>query len=128
MDGEYQDPSIHLYLMSQKASAESSGNAVQDEPAVVVDAADETKCEKEVSTLECLVDSPNLLEEEDVATHRPKLREDSLLMRLREGKMSEWEMRRYGKVAAQLLRDVKIDVQVSINHFFFNTKSICPKE
>ncbi|KAH0921009.1 hypothetical protein HID58_021027 [Brassica napus] len=93
MDGEYQDPSIHLYLMSQKASAESSGNA-------------------EVSTLECLVDSPNLLEEEDVATHRPKLREDSLLMRLRDGKMSEWEMRRYGKVAAQLLRDVKIDVQV----------------
>ena len=125
MDGEYQDPSIHLYLMSQKSSAESSGNAVQDE--AVVDAADETKCEKEVSTLECLVDSPNPLEEEDGATHRPKLREDSLLMRLRDGKMSEWEMRRYGKVAAQLLRDVKINVQVNIYHFF-NSKSICPKE
>lgn len=105
MDGEYQDPSIHLYLMSQKSSAESS---VQDE-AVVADTA-ETKCEKEVSTVDS--SSPNLLEEEDVATHRPKLREDSLLMRLRDGKMSEWEMRRYGKVAAQLLRDVKIDVQV----------------
>ncbi|KAG2305405.1 hypothetical protein Bca52824_034056 [Brassica carinata] len=73
MDGEYQDPSIHLYLMSQKSSAESSGNAVQDE-AAVVDAADETQCEKEVSTIECLVDSPNPLEEEDVGAHRPKLR------------------------------------------------------
>lgn len=127
MDGEYQDPSIHLYLMSQKSSAESSGNAVQDE-AAVVDAADETQCEKEVSTIECLVDSPNPLEEEDVGAHRPKLREDSLLMRLRDGKMSEWEMRRYGKVAAQLLRDVKIDVQVSKYYTIFNTKSVCPKE
>ncbi|CAH2038602.1 unnamed protein product, partial [Thlaspi arvense] len=97
MDGEYQDPSIHLYIMSQKSSAESSGNATQDE---VVDTA-ETKCESKVSTME----------EEAVATHRPRLKEDSLLMRLRDGKLSEWEMRRYGTVAAQLLREVKIDVQ-----------------
>ncbi|XP_024007801.1 protein-lysine methyltransferase METTL21D isoform X2 [Eutrema salsugineum] len=107
MDGEYQDPSIHLYIMSQKSSAESSGNATQDE---VVDTA-ETKCETKTSTIECHV-LPNLLEEEAVATHRPRLKEDSLLMRLRDGKLSEWEMRRYGTVAAQLLRDVKIDVQV----------------
>jgi hypothetical protein len=33
-------------------------------------------------------------------------------MRLQDGKLSEWEMRRYGTIAAQLLRDVKIDVQV----------------
>ncbi|KAL1201918.1 Calmodulin-lysine N-methyltransferase [Cardamine amara subsp. amara] len=105
MDGEYQDPSIHLYMMAQKPPAESSGNASRDE--VVIDT-DETK---KVPTVESH-DLPNQLEEEAVATHCPRLKEDSLLMRLRDGKLSEWEMRRYGTVAAQLLRDVQIDVQV----------------
>lgn len=109
MDGEYQDPSIHLYIMAQKSSAESSGNVSRDE--VVGTDTDEIKCETKVPTGECH-DLPNRLEEEAVATHRPCLKEDSLLMRLRDGKLSEWEMRRYGTVAAQLLRDVKIDVQV----------------
>ncbi|CAA7026240.1 unnamed protein product [Microthlaspi erraticum] len=108
MDGEYQDPSIHLYIMAQKSPAESSENPSQDE--VVADA-DETKCETEVPTRECY-DLPNRLEEEAVAATRPRLKEDSLLMRLQDGKLSEWEMRRYGTIAAQLLRDVKIDVQV----------------
>ncbi|CAN8305930.1 unnamed protein product [Cochlearia groenlandica] len=98
MDGEYQDPSIHLYIMTQKSPGETSENAKQDE-AVVVKQTDETKRETKA-------------EEEANATHRPRLKEDSLLMRLKEGKLSEWEMRRYGKVAAQLLRGVKIDVQV----------------
>ncbi|VYS45382.1 unnamed protein product [Arabidopsis thaliana] len=105
MDGEYQDPSIHLYIMAQKSPAESSGNVSRDE--VVIDT-DETKCETKVPTGEC----HKRVEEEAVVTHGPRLNEDSLLMRLRDGKLSEWEMRRYGTVAAQLLRDVKIDVQV----------------
>ncbi|KAL9305402.1 putative lysine methyltransferase, S-adenosyl-L-methionine-dependent methyltransferase [Arabidopsis thaliana] len=105
MDGEYQDPSIHLYIMAQKSAAESSGNVSRDE--VVIDT-DETKCETKVPTGEC----HKRMEEEAVVTHGPRLNEDSLLMRLRDGKLSEWEMRRYGTVAAQLLRDVKIDVQV----------------
>ncbi|AAF79834.1 T6D22.22 [Arabidopsis thaliana] len=104
MDGEYQDPSIHLYIMAQKSAAESSGNVSRDE--VVIDT-DETKCETKVPTGEC----HKRVEEEAVVTHGPRLNEDSLLMRLRDGKLSEWEMRRYGTVAAQLLRDVKIDVQ-----------------
>jgi hypothetical protein len=107
MDGEYQDPSIHLYIMAQKSAAESSGNVSRDE--VVIDT-DETKCETKVPTGEC----HKRVEEEAVVTHGPRLNEDSLLMRLRDGKLSEWEMRRYGTVAAQLLRDVKIDVQVRI--------------
>lgn len=110
MDGEYQDPSIHVYMMAQKSPAESSGNASRDD--VIIDT-DETKCETKVPTGECH-ELPNQLEEEAVATHHPRLKEDSLLMRLRDGKLSEWEMRRYGTVAAQLLRDVKIDVQVCI--------------
>lgn len=114
MDGEYQDPSIHLYIMAQKSPAESSENATRDE--VVIDT-DKTKCKTKVPTGECL-DLPNQLEEEAVATHHPRLKEDSLLMRLRDGKLSEWEMRRYGTVAAQLLRDVKINVQVRIYHCY----------
>ncbi|XP_010488411.1 PREDICTED: protein-lysine methyltransferase METTL21D isoform X2 [Camelina sativa] len=108
MDVEYQDPSIHLYIMAQKSPAGSSGNVTRDE--AVVDT-DKTKSEMKVLAGECH-DLPNQLEEEAVATHHPRLKEDSLLMRLRDGKLSEWEMRRYGTVAAQLLRDVKIDVQV----------------
>lgn len=119
MDGEYQDPSIHLYIMAQKSSAESSGNVSRVEGVL---GADETKCEMKVPTGECQ-DLPNRLEEEAVATHHPRLKEDSLLMRLRDGKLSEWEMRRYGTVAAQLLRDVKIDVQVRtctyIHHCYY---------
>ena len=38
------------------------------------------------------------------------MKEDSILLRggLQKGKLNEWEARRYGSMAARLLRDVKI--------------------
>ena len=38
-----------------------------------------------------------------------KVKEDGILLRgLQNGKLNEWEARRYGSMAARLLRDVKI--------------------
>ncbi|XP_010532292.1 PREDICTED: protein-lysine methyltransferase METTL21D [Tarenaya hassleriana] len=105
MDGKYQDPSIHLYIMGQKSSAGCSGTVGLACSHEEVDTS-ETKEEK--------VDNAgsNDMENEGEARAVVRLKEDSILMKLREGKLSDWETRRYGTIAAQLLRDVKIDLQV----------------
>lgn len=50
--------------------------------------------------------SSNLVTKEDDVGSR--LSEDSILRKLRDGKLSDWEARRYGSIAARLLRDIKI--------------------
>lgn len=95
MDINYQHPSIQLYVMNPKAST-TTAEGVQK--------ADETKTDfaplKDDNETCCVLNTESF-KDDDVL-------DDSNLEKLRQGKLSDWETRRYGSMAARLLKDVKI--------------------
>lgn len=89
MHSEYQHPSIQLFMMSLKPS---------DSKTYEIDTkSDETKQISDNNEDEDDSDSKNHAEEGDFE-----------LLNLPGKNISEWETRRYGAMAAKLLRDVKI--------------------
>ncbi|GLU11872.1 hypothetical protein SLE2022_285920 [Rubroshorea leprosula] len=104
MDGQYQHASIQLYIMGLKPSVGTlytTDEASQGVDQQVDDVkARETEPEKEEGE-----GSGNPIGEASSEI----VGEDGLqLTRLPVGKLSDWEARRYGSMAARLLRDVKI--------------------
>ncbi|KAL1323582.1 uncharacterized protein [Arachis hypogaea] len=96
MDETYQHPSIQLFIMGFKNSAESTGNSgqaaaekVDDQTGVEGKSGEENLAMEPSSSVEKIVE-----DHEKAATGTKKL--------------SEWEARRYGSMAARILKDVKI--------------------
>ncbi|MBA0786704.1 hypothetical protein Gotri_025985 [Gossypium trilobum] len=87
MDSKYQHPSIQLFIMGLKP------------PPVTADSAVST--EKQEKTDWGIDDQVNETESSSSV-------DDLLVTRLPDGKLSEWYARRYGSMAARLLRDIKI--------------------
>ncbi|KAG8072925.1 hypothetical protein GUJ93_ZPchr0006g45794 [Zizania palustris] len=89
MDAKYQHPSIHLYMMDLKAplipEAEVSDNGNNDEEEVVSDPGDD----------------------EDLGAGSEHCT-SSNSAGAKTGNLDDWEIRRYGAMAARLVRDVKL--------------------
>lgn len=96
MDETFQHPSIELFIMGFKPLAEGPENSSQA-TAEKVDA--ETDAEDKNTEENIVVEGPGLVEENT---------EDHSKLIPPNAKLSEWEARRYGSVAARILRDVKI--------------------
>lgn len=91
MHSEYQHPSIQLFMMGLKPS-DCRGNEIDCH-------IDEVKSEE---TEQISEDNDG---HDDVVN---EVSEGSTLVNLQGKKISDWEARRYGAMAARLLRDVKI--------------------
>ncbi|KAL1361515.1 hypothetical protein HN51_009881 [Arachis hypogaea] len=96
MDETYQHPSIQLFIMGFKNSAESTGNSGQ---AAAEKVDDQTGVEGK-SGEENLAMEPSSSVEKNVEDHEKAATGTK--------KLSEWEARRYGSMAARILKDVKI--------------------
>ncbi|KAK7257675.1 hypothetical protein RIF29_31819 [Crotalaria pallida] len=97
MDETFQHPSIQLFIMEIKHSAEcaeNSGQATAEKVDVEVSVEDKSSEEKHVVVEGSSIDEENV---EDRSKPVPQ-----------NAKLSEWEARRYGSMAARILRDVKI--------------------
>lgn len=103
MDSKYQHPSIQLFIMGVNSSVGNIERAAERIDQQNEDGTKETKQEKDEND-----DNSNPADQ--VGDFSDQIMdEDSLLAtRLPNGKLSEWETRRYGSMAARLLRDVKI--------------------
>uniref|UniRef100_A0A7N0RCI7 Uncharacterized protein n=1 Tax=Kalanchoe fedtschenkoi TaxID=63787 RepID=A0A7N0RCI7_KALFE len=95
MDIKYQHPSIQLYVMSPKPST-VSGETVQQSIEAKIG-----KTPRNDSDETCREPHTDSLGADDVL-------EDTILEKLQQGELSDWETRRYGSMAARLLKDVKI--------------------
>ncbi|WVZ04335.1 hypothetical protein V8G54_025141 [Vigna mungo] len=96
MDETFQHPSIQLFIMGFKHSAdctENSGEATVEKVDV------ETVVEDKSSEGNVVVEGSGLVEENVDDQNKPISQN---------AKLSEWEARRYGAMAARILRDVKI--------------------
>lgn len=100
MDETFQHPSIQLYIMGFKHSAECPENSGQAVAEKVDDKTDDKTGVDDKSSEENVVEEPSGLVEENV--------EDNSKPAPQNAKLSEWEARRYGSMAARILRDVKI--------------------
>ncbi|MBA0867725.1 hypothetical protein Goshw_003350 [Gossypium schwendimanii] len=87
MDSKYQHPSIQLFIMGLKPPPVTADSAVSTE-----------KQEKRDWGIDEQVNE----------TESSSSVDDLLVTRLPDGKLSEWYARRYGSMAARLLRDIKI--------------------
>ncbi|KAK8597606.1 hypothetical protein V6N13_095008 [Hibiscus sabdariffa] len=98
MDSKYQHPSIQLFIMGPKPPAVTAESAIRTEkPENVARGIDEVEVE------------PSKTDQEEEENHGSNSLVDDLPpTRLPDGKLSEWEARRYGSMAARLLREVKI--------------------
>ncbi|XP_073140596.1 uncharacterized protein [Henckelia pumila] len=98
MHAEYQHPSIQLYIMNPKASncvSKGIDNHVEE------DGSGEIKQGPEEDD-DC---SATVNQVDDCKSDR--VEEDSILENIQNKKLSEWEARRYGAMAARLLRDAE---------------------
>ncbi|KAK3031977.1 hypothetical protein RJ639_036912 [Escallonia herrerae] len=101
MDAKYQHPSIQLFIMSLK-SPEGCGREIDENPEGCTQEIDETKIEKLEHRKDEDDDSRGGIDE--VSSHcGEKIKEDSIT-----SLQSEKLTRRFGSMAAQLLRDVKM--------------------
>ncbi|KAM7279026.1 hypothetical protein ACFE04_006160 [Oxalis oulophora] len=102
MDAKYQHPSIQLYIMGAKpagGSIEKSTQSIGQQIGQVGDR-ESSKSDSSTSDVACTENENAVLQEAE---------EDSILKKISNGKkLSDWEARRYGSLAARLLRDVKI--------------------
>ncbi|XP_061359438.1 uncharacterized protein LOC133303537 isoform X1 [Gastrolobium bilobum] len=96
MDETFQHPSIQLFIMGFKHSSDCTDNSGQ---ATSENADVETGVEDKRSEENVVVEGSGL-GEENVEDHCKPIPQNA--------KLSEWEARRYGSVAARILRDVKI--------------------
>lgn len=104
MDQKYQHPSIQLFIMGLKPSAETPETSA---PQINWKINEIGIGETESSQDKIGANTNETDESDDFGCD--KVKEDSaLLRRLQKGKLNEWEARRYGSMAARLLRDVKI--------------------
>lgn len=99
MDETFQHPSIQLYIMGFKhlaeGTTENSGQATAEK--VDVETGVEDKSTEENIVVEGSGPGPV---EENIEDHSKPIPQNA--------KLSEWEARRYGSMAARILRDVKI--------------------
>lgn len=103
MDSKYQHPSIQLFIMGVNSSGGNTERAAERIDQQNEDGTKETKPDKDKND-----DNNNAVDKVDDFSGQI-MDEDSLLAtRLPNGKLSEWETRRYGSMAARLLRDVNI--------------------
>ncbi|GAB4842927.1 hypothetical protein Ancab_012905 [Ancistrocladus abbreviatus] len=101
MDRNYQHPSIQLFMMEAKPSLESTREGIRGNDQLD----DNDKKESEGTTQE---NSGGVDKVDDLGTIKGE--GDCLLHTcLPSGELSDWEVRRYGAMAARLLRDVKIN-------------------
>lgn len=116
MHTKYQHPSIQLFMMGSKSMEKSTGESTwraesTDETTQSIGTSDEmTRYDEKISeddTAEPQMDSGDNNLPDDPASERFK-DDVELLAKLKNGDLSEWEARRYGSMAARLLRDVKI--------------------
>ncbi|XP_027909151.1 protein N-lysine methyltransferase METTL21A isoform X1 [Vigna unguiculata] len=97
MDETFQHPSIQLFIMGFKHSAECTENSGE---ATVEKVDVETVVEDKSSEGNVVVEEGSGLVEENVDDQNKPISQNA--------KLSEWEARRYGAMAARILRDVKI--------------------
>lgn len=118
MHSKYQHPNIQLFMMGSKSTERSTGEMIgkadsTDETTQRIGTSDEkTRFDQKISeddTAEPQMDWNTLDNNrpDDPASEGFK-DDDELLEKLKSGDLSEWEARRYGSMAARLLRDVKI--------------------
>lgn len=105
MDSKYQHPSIQLFIMRLKWTGESSNCSAEDMSAHKMEVARFRAHEHESEEEE---DDDDYLKVDDLNGSEVAEDDETLVVDLKNRKLSEWEMRRYGAVAARLLRDIKI--------------------
>ena len=99
MDETFQHPSIQLFIMGSKPSAECTENSDQV-TAEKVDDVETTGAEDKGSHENVALEKePDVVEEKVEQLGKPIPQN---------AKLSEWEARRYGAMAARILRDVKL--------------------
>lgn len=102
MDCKYQHPSIQLFIIGLKppaAAAEKSNSKF-----VAQSDTKESKCRKDEED-----DGSSEVDELDTSTVEKVEEEELLVVRRNQNrKLSDWDARRYGSMAARLLRDVKL--------------------
>lgn len=96
MDETFQHPSIQLFILGLKHSAESTENSGQ----AAAEKVDVETGVKDKTTEENTVVEGSGLVEENTEDHSNSIPPNANL--------SEWEARRYGSMAARILRDVNI--------------------
>ncbi|XP_060169617.1 uncharacterized protein LOC132600456 [Lycium barbarum] len=102
MDSTYQHPSIQLYIMgfkSQGSTSEIVRQMAQQQTEEVGETETTHGSEED--------ESKNGFNQDDATNNEGKV-DNNLVMDLENTKLSEWEARRCGAMAARLLRDVKI--------------------
>ncbi|XP_022750021.1 protein N-lysine methyltransferase METTL21A-like isoform X2 [Durio zibethinus] len=113
MDSKYQHPSIQIFIMGLKPPAvvaEKADNAVSTEK---LDRKTQG-IDQQVNEVETNKRGPDKEENCGISSDIDDLDGEIIkknclpLTRLPDGKLSEWEARRYGSMAARLLRDIKI--------------------
>lgn len=103
MDNKYQHPSIQLYIMSLKPLERTKiTRDCADQPIEEVETGPNKNGSDEDCDASCGVDEVNEVEVENASGRIVPVHD------LQDKKLSEWEARRYGAVAARLLRDIKI--------------------
>ncbi|RAL46062.1 unnamed protein product [Cuscuta campestris] len=109
MDSDYQHPSIQLFIMRLKPTGGSSQCSAEDVSAHKMEMGGFREHGHDESDEEEVEDdnSFNVREVDDLSGNEVAAGE-KLLVDLENRKLSEWETRRYGSVAARLLRDIKI--------------------
>nr|GMD71268.1 protein N-lysine methyltransferase METTL21A isoform X1 [Ipomoea batatas] len=105
MDSNYQHPSIQLFIMSLKPSVESA-ESIAYEPAQKAKLSGSREL-KNGSDEEDDDDNSSKADEDDLRVNEVIV-DDKLVVDLENRKLSEWETRSYGAIAARLLRDIKI--------------------
>ncbi|XP_028944425.1 uncharacterized protein [Malus domestica] len=126
MDSTYQHPDIQLYIMTLKPPEGYAENAAevidQNEDEVEagaeeadkvmdqkVDEAKNTSEENAVNVIDQKVEAESRKEKGDTGSLDENVEEDCEPMtRLQNDKLTDWEARRYGSMAARLLHDIKI--------------------
>ncbi|KAK8505234.1 hypothetical protein V6N11_057571 [Hibiscus sabdariffa] len=103
MDSKYQHPSIQLFIMGLKSPSVAVEKA---ECAISTEKSEETARDIDPRVNEVEPSKTDQDKEENCGSS--SLVDDLPLTRLPDGKLSEWEARRFGSMAARLLRDVKI--------------------
>lgn len=98
MDYKYQHPSIQLYIMGPKPSGAGGASATTQGNDQIPDTAEkESRHSKEENSTTNELSGKGVTEDCAVAAELPGRN------------LSDWEVRRYGAMAARLLHDVKID-------------------
>uniref|UniRef100_A0A2P2Q490 Uncharacterized protein n=1 Tax=Rhizophora mucronata TaxID=61149 RepID=A0A2P2Q490_RHIMU len=104
MDAKYQHPSIQIYIMGSRAPADGTDNNIQelDQQTNEVKMGDKIVKKDEDGRTSNAEDKMN-----DCGSDKVD-RDGKLLINLPNGNLTDWEARRFGSMAARLLKDVKI--------------------